>query len=85
MNYTMLTNWTTLDGTFNSNVATASTMDSALVKFHSKIPSMINDTNVLKFTMILANENGIKQRVESWERAVEPEEDPVEAEIAETE
>lgn len=72
MNYTLITLWKTLDGTYYSNTVNKKDYDSAIGEYHAKFKPMQNDTNVATFTLLLIDEFGNKLEKCSWARQIEP-------------
>lgn len=74
MNYTLITMWKTMDGTYHSNTIDKHDYDSAVGEYHSKFKPMQNDSNVASFTLFLIDEFANKVEKCSWARQIEPEE-----------
>ena len=71
MNYTILKQWRTLDGTYHSTTVNKANYDSAIGEFHSMFKPMQNDTNVAYFRFTLVDENGSIIDKCSWARQIE--------------
>lgn len=79
MNYTILKQWKTLDGSYYSSTVNKGTYDLAIGEFHSMFKPMQNDTNVAYFRFQLTDEYGSDIAKCSWTRTiVETEEEPTE-------
>lgn len=70
MNYTILKQWETLDGTFYSNTTNKDNYDSAIGDFHAFFKPMQNDENVKRFVILLLDENGNRIERSTWAREI---------------
>lgn len=68
MNYTILKQWKTLDGSYYSSTVNKSNYDSAIGEFHAMFKPMQNDTNVKYFRFHLTDEFGSDIAKCSWTR-----------------
>lgn len=71
MFYTILKQWTTLDGQYHSSTVDKSNYDSAIGAFHSMFLPMQNDSNVAYFRFQLVDMYGADVAHCSWTRQIE--------------
>ena len=83
MNYTILKQWATIDGSYYSATVNKANEDLALGEFHSLFKPLQNDMNVAWFRLSLVDEYGNQVVQPSyWRRKVEPVQ-PVEEQVTE--